>query len=647
MTLGQDSAGRNLRTRLGYLGLAMTAGLFALALQLYRLQITHGEEYAAKSVDNFVKRIRVPADRGMIEDRLGQILVDNRPSFDVFVTPHFCQNCNDEVLPRLAMWLAWDAAQLQHAKDQVKTAKATAPFQPTLLRVDLSRDELDLISAHRMELPGVEVLRIQHRNYRKGTMLAHLLGYMNEITQEELDRQNATGGNYALGDYIGRRGVERYFESKLRGTDGIRKEVVNARGEAIPGLNDLIGGDDVTPPEPGQNVVLSIDSRLQEEAERLFPGEAGAVVALDVKTGFVLAMVSRPSYDPNLLTGRVSAAQMAALIKDPLQPLVFRAVAQHYSPGSAFKPVTALAALKSGLFGPHTPVICNGGYRLGSRTWRCHKASGHGVVEARTALQYSCDTYFFKVADTLGLDPIAEMGAALGLGAPTGIGVVAEVPGIMPDSEYHNRKSPGGYTKGMALNSAIGQGDDNVTPLQLAMVYASIANGGVVYQPQLVLRVQAVDGKVLEEFPPKVVRTVNIEPEHHRLVVDALTAVVNEPGGTAYKSRLKGIKVAGKTGTAQVARLGSVRLKKEQMDYWVRDHAWFASFAPVEDPQIAVVVLSEHGGHGGTEAAPAATAVIQKYFDLKRADAEAMAQAPAPDAPPAKAFVRSAPVGTH
>ncbi|HME89877.1 MAG TPA: penicillin-binding protein 2, partial [Myxococcaceae bacterium] len=244
MTLGQNSAGRNLKARLGYLGLAMTAGLVVLALQLYRLQITQGEEYAAKSVDNFVKRIRVPADRGMIQDRRGEILVDNRPSFDVFVTPHFCQSCSEEVLPRLSSWLGWDAFQLQHARDQVKAAKASAPFQPTLLRMDLSRDELDVINAHRMELPGVDVMRVPHRNYRKGAMLAHLLGYMNEITQEELDRLNATESKYALGDYIGRRGVERYFEAKLRGTDGIRKEVVNARGEPIRGLSDLIFGEE-------------------------------------------------------------------------------------------------------------------------------------------------------------------------------------------------------------------------------------------------------------------------------------------------------------------------------------------------------------------------------------------------------------------
>jgi penicillin-binding protein 2 len=647
MTLGENSAGRNLKARLGYFGLAISCGIILLAVQLYRLQIAHGDEYAARSVDNFVKKIRVPADRGMILDRLGRILVDNRPSFDVFVTPAFCQNCYEEVLPRLASYLAWDG-ELQRLKDQVRAARISAPFQPTLVRVDLTRDELDVINAHRLDLPGVEVMRIPHRNYRYGTRLAHLLGYMSEINQEELERLNAGTPSYGLGDYIGRRGVERYFESKLRGLDGLRREVVNARGEPIPGLNELIAGEEAVQPRPGANVVLSIDARLQEEAERVFPGVAGAAVALEVKTGFVLAMASRPSFDPNLLTGRVSSSQMAALVKDPLQPLIFRPVAQQYSPGSTFKAITALAALKSGLFGPHTTTTCNGGYRLGSRTWRCW-SHGHGTLDARGALQHSCDSYYYRVGDTLGLDPIAEMGSSLGLGAPTGIGVVAEVPGIMPNSDYHNRKTPGGYTKGMALNSAIGQGDDNVTPLQLALVYASIANGGIVYQPQLVQRIQSADGEVLEEFHPKMVRKVRIEPAHHKLVVDALTAVVNEPGGTAYRSRLKEIKVAGKTGTAQVARLGSVRLKKEQMDYFERDHAWFASFAPAEDPEIAVVVLNEHGGHGASDAAPAAVAIIQKYFDLKNEDADTVAaqEGSLSMTPGAKALGRNVPSGAR
>lgn len=626
-TLGNSTPGRDLKRRFLWLGLAMVGGMVVLATQLYRLQIIRGEEYSAKSVANFVKEVRLRADRGVIKDARGTILVDSRPSFDAFITPAFCTDCSTVVIPKLTELLGWDAEQRLKVDEQVKGAKRNAPFQPLPVRIDLTRDELDRLNARRDILDGVEVVPVPHRNYRSETVLSHVLGYMNEITQEELERLNADGAKYALGDYIGRRGLERYFEPKLRGVDGVRKEVVNARGQTIEELNDKLGENSVIPPQAGSNVVLSIDMRLQEEAERVFPGVAGAVVAIDVNTGYIKALVSRPGFDPNLLTGRVTPQQMAAIVKDPLQPMINRVAAAHYSPGSTFKVVTQLAAFKSGLFRPDTVVNCPGGYKLGARTWRCHKESGHGPVNAKQAMAYSCDTWFFKVADTLGLDPIAEMGRALGLGSPTGIGVLGEVPGIMPTSEYHDRLSPGGYTKGMALNSAIGQGDDNVTPLQLAGVYAAIANGGTLYKPQLVQRIEDLDGQVVESYDPQVVRTVDINPEFRKVIVDGLVAVANEPGGTAFRARLQykdaleGIEVAGKTGTAQVVAIGAVRLKKDQMDFFTRDHAWFAGFAPVDKPEIAVVVLNEHGGHGGVEAAPTGMAVMAKYFELKKQDA--------------------------
>lgn len=620
-TLVKTSPGRELRRRFLLLGGAMALGLLALATRLYTLQITQGEEYAAKSVANFVKEIRLRADRGMIKDARGTILVDNRPSFDAFIIPAFCQQCTEVVLPRLATLLAWDDEQKEKVAALVKSGRRNAPFQPVPIRIDLSRDEYDLLNARREELDGVDMQPVPHRNYRAGTVLSHVLGYMNEINESELARLNAEGKGYALGDYIGRRGLERYFEAKLRGVDGVRKEVVNARGQTIEELNVKFGGDEVVEPVPGGNVVLSLDMRLQEEAERAFPGAAGAVVVVDVKTGFIRALVSRPGFDPNLLTGRVTGSQMVAMAKDPMKPLINRVAAEHYSPGSIFKVVTALAAFRSGSFTPQSVVNCPGGYRLGARTWRCHKDSGHGLVNGKQALQYSCDVWFYKVADTLGLDPIAEVGKALGLGAQTGIGVVHEVPGIMPSIAYHDRASQGGYTKGMALNSAIGQGDDNVTPLQAAMLYAAIANGGTLFKPQLVHRFEGVNGEVLEEFKPEVVRTMEFKAEFRQPIVEALRAVVHEPGGTAYRQRLKDIEVAGKTGTAQVARIGAIRLKTHQQEYFQRDHAWFASFAPAESPEIAVVVLNEHGGHGGVDAAPTAMAVIQKYFDLKKEDA--------------------------
>ncbi len=619
-TLGETTPGRDLKRRFVWLGLAMVAGLMALVVQLYRLQITQGEEYAAKSVANFVKHVRLRADRGLIKDRNGAILVDSRPSFDAFITPAFCTNCYDEVLPRLGALLGWDEEQLGKVTDQVRAARRSAPFHMLPVQIDLTRDQYDQLNARRDILDGVEVVPVPHRNYRTGSVLSHVLGYMNEITSEELSRLNAEGGSYALGDYIGRRGLERSFESRLHGKDGVRKEVVNARGRVIEEFSDKLGEDAVVPSRPGKNLVLSIDMRLQEEAERAFPGAAGAVVVVDVKTGFIRALVSRPGFDPNLLTGRITSSQMAALMKNPLLPMVNRVTGNHFSPGSTFKIITALAAYKTGLYRPETVVNCPGGYRLGSRTWRCHRESGHGPVNGKTAMQYSCDTWFYKVADVIGLDPIAEMGKALGLGQSTGIEVMNEVPGIMPSTAYHDRLSPGGYTKGMALNSAIGQGDDNVTPLQLAMVYAAIANGGTLLKPQLVERIEGLAGEVSERFEPRVVRKVEIPPEHLAAVKASLVAVVNEPGGTAFRQRLPDVVVAGKTGTAQVARLGSVRLKTHQMDYFQRDHAWFAGFAPAEEPEIAVIVLNEHGGHGGADAAPTAKAVFQKYFELKKED---------------------------
>lgn len=627
-TLGNTTPGRELKRRFLWLGLAMSAGLGLLSIQLYRLQITRGEEYSAKSVANFVKEVRLRADRGVIKDARGTILVDSRPSFDAVITPAFCTDCFEQVIPRLAELLQWDADQRKKVEDTVRMGRRNAPFQPVPVRVDLSRDEFDRIAARRDILDGVEVAPVPHRFYRTNTVLSHVLGYMNEITQEELERLNADGMRYALGDYIGRRGLERYFEQRLRGTDGVRKEVVNARGQTIEELNVKLGDNAVIPPRAGSNLVLSIDMRLQEEAERSFPGVAGAVVAIDVNTGFIKALVSRPGFDPNQLTGRVTPAQMALLSRDPLEPMINRVAAEHYSPGSTFKVVTQLAAYKSGAFRPESTVFCPGGYRLGARVWRCHKDSGHGYMDGYNAMKTSCDTWFYKVADTIGLDPIGEMGKALGLGAPTGIDVVAEVPGIMPTSAYHDKASAGGYTKGMALNSAIGQGDDNVTPLQLALVYAAIANGGTLFKPQLVQRLENLDGQVVQEFKPEIVRKVDIPPAHRKAVIEGLVKVAQEAGGTAFRARMAGLadkdmQVAAKTGTAQVARLGTVRVKTQQMSFFERDHAWFAGFAPADKPELAIVVLNEHGGHGGADAAPTAMAVIQKYFELKKLDATA------------------------
>jgi penicillin-binding protein 2 len=651
MELGRNTEGRELKTRLFWLGGFFLLGLFVLAVNLYRLMVVRYDEFKVLSTENQFKDRRLHAERGKIKDRRGEVLADSRPSQDLTVIPAFCQRCQTEVLPQLADILGWDDQVLTGISARIKAAHGPQRFQPMVVQIDVQPDERDKINARLYRLWGVELEVVPHRSYPTRDALAHALGYMNEVTQEELARLNGQSDSerapYALGDYIGRRGVERSFESTLRGQDGWRKEVVNARGEVLVDDQGVVRKGEELLPQPGNNVVLSIDGKLQAEAERVFPGRAGAVVVMDPRTGFILAMVSRPSFDPNMLTGRVSSQELAALSKDPLQPMVFRAVAEHYHPGSTFKPITLLAALHSGAFTPHTLVNCPGGYRLGARTWRCDLERGHGPMDAHRALQMSCDVYFYRLGDVVGIDAIAKVARGLGLGSVTNLNIAAEVPGVIPDTEYADRTMPGGYTKGMALNTAIGQGDVNVTPLQLAVMYSALANGGKVFTPQVVRRIESADGETLKEFAPKFVRQIELSPDEHQLIVEALTAVVNEPGGTAYRAHLKDVVVAGKTGTAQVMRIGAVRLKKDQQEYLERDHAWFASFAPANDPEVVVVVLNEHSGFGGREAAPAAAAIIEKYFELKRFDGSAFGPgwqgppvvkpvppAPAPVAPP-------------
>ncbi|MCL2011964.1 MAG: penicillin-binding protein 2 [Cystobacterineae bacterium] len=625
MRLGKHAAGKELRVRYIALGAFFMVGLLILVISLYRLMVVRHDEFLALSQDNQWKDVRIRAPRGQIRDSRGQIVVEGRPSFNVYITPTFCLECIREVLPRLAEWLRWDNAHFEKISKQIQEATGLLRYQAMMVSGDLARNELDILNARLQELPGVEIEVVPQRHYRAKALLAHLTGYMNEVTRQELEdsRQKTRIERpvYAPGDFIGRTGIERAFEEELRGVDGWKKVVVNARGQVVrDDQNNIIERREAAP-VPGNTVVLSLDLRLQAAVEQAFEkAEAGVAVVVDVKTGFLLALFSKPSFDPNLIVGRQSSRVLAELFNDPMQPMLLRATQQHYHPGSIFKPISLLAALRTEVMNEHTLVNCLGGYRLGSRTWRCHKDSGHGFVNAKSAMQKSCDTYFYRAADLMGIDAIAEEARLFGLGQPSRLGISSEAAGVMPDSAYHDSMTPGGYSKGMALNTAIGQGDVNTTPLQAAMLYAAIANKGTLFQPQLVRRVESLDGRVLKEFSPKIVHHIPMTEKEYRLMVDSLSAVVNETGGTAFRYRLSHIRVAGKTGTAQVARLGKKRLKKEEIPFFQRDHAWFAAFAAVDEPEIAVLVLNEHGGHGSSDAAPIAMKIIEKYFELKKLD---------------------------
>ena len=608
--------------------------------RLYQLQILRGDEYKEKADDNFVKEIRQPADRGHVLDRNRRVLVDSRPSYDVTLTPYFCGKQCEDVLSRLATMLSLSQDEIERARNQLRNAKKLDRFQPFTVKIDVGRDVLDLYLAYQMELLGVDVVARPHRNYRYASFGGHLIGYMNEAGPEELKKLNeevqrsGTGqGPYLLGDYVGRRGLERKFERDLRGIDGKERVPVDAKGRRKDDADELIPAAlRLVRSEPGKNLVLSIDWRLQEFAEKTFPATAGVAIAMDARTGFILALVDRPAPDPNKMSGRITPAELAAIHSDPLQPELFRAVQQHYHPGSTFKALTAIAALEEGVFKPGTTVFCPGRFRMGSHVWRCDKESGHGAVDFTHALGASCDVFFYEAGARLGADAIAKWANAFGLGVPTTFDVAGEVPGVIPDIAWHDRHVAGGYQKGMPVNLAIGQGDVNVTPMQQLVFYGALATG-ILWKPQVVLRVEDADGRVLQEFAPVERGRPQIQRSTRETVRKGLFAAVNEPFGTAWWSRLKDVEMAGKTGTAQVVKMGAKRLKASQVSYFERDHAWFAAYAPAEDPEIVVVVLNEHSGFGASNAAPTASAIVKRWLEIKAEDAAERAGPVAPPAP--------------
>ena len=408
------------RTRLVWMGAVASVAFLLILSRLYHLQILRGDEYKGRADENFVKELRVPADRGLVLDRNRRVLVESRPSYDVVILPYFCGKQCDDVVSRLSTMLSLSPDEEQRMADHVRTARGLARFRPFTVKVDIARDDLDVLEANRMELSGaVDVLPTPHRNYRHGVWASHLFGYMNEVGPDEIDRMNEEleqeGSDerpYQPGDFVGRRGLERRFEREMRGVDGTQRVVVDARGNAKRESSLIPEAQRYEPSVPGDNLVLSIDWRLQEFAEKIFPATAGVVLAMDAKTGFLLALVDRPAVDPNKLTGRVNRAELAQIRADPLQPELFRAIQQHYHPGSTFKVVTAIAALEEGVLRPGGTVFCPGHYTLGGHSWRCDKETGHGSVDLEHALGASCDVFFYSLGRPARHRPDREVGRA-------------------------------------------------------------------------------------------------------------------------------------------------------------------------------------------------------------------------------------------
>jgi penicillin-binding protein 2 len=653
MALVEQVGGRDaepLRLRLYLVMWGVGAAIVLLIFRLYALQIRRGEELVSKGRRNFVQQLTVPHDRGIIYDRHGRILVDNRPSLDLQIIPAFlgrpaAAQLTLTHLGRLLNLAAEDTARLTATLAQ---RRGLDRFVPIIVRRDLTPEEVEGVEQERslLRIDGVDIVEGRRRTYHYGSLAAHVLGYVSEIDAPSLEQERGRGNPlaYDLGNMVGREGIERSYEVQLRGVDGRQKVIVDAKGrrQKLPELDALMGGTAHVQPVPGHNVYLTLDLELQVRAEAAFKehGIAGSVVALDPRSGALLSLVSLPAYDVNFVSGISSRQTKGGLDADPLKPWINRSIAGQYAPGSTFKPVTALAALGARVAAPHERIGCPGYYKLGRHVWRCWKEHGHGALGMHEAMKRSCDTFFYTIGGRTGLDPIAKMARQLGLGSRTGIALRGEQPGNAPTEAFHNRvdASTGGYQRGMSINTAIGQGSTLVTPLQLAITYSALAHGTQAFVPQLVDRIESADFRTTESLlagdqvltrvhgeppvpiyalDPQVLTQLEVPPAHMDVVRQSLQAVSSEPGGTGYGRRSRRVSMAGKTGTAQVVRLGRERLRDWQTDYVERDHAWFAGYAPAKDPEIVVVVLNEHGGHGGPAAMPVAVAVIDAYFDLK------------------------------
>lgn len=590
------------KNRVLILSFIVGVAFLMLILRLWHLQILNKEDYRSMSENNRLRFVPVAASRGAILDRNGKVLVSNRPSFSLAVIPQEVKN-REELLTQLSALLRLDRTEMS---ERWEKSRGRAKYYPIVLASNITRDQVEIVEENRLMLPGVEVEMKPVREYSSGAMAAHLLGYIGEISENEL---NSTGfEEYNQGDYIGKNGIERALDNELHGGDGGRQLEVDARGRVLRTISE-------TYPTVGNSVVLTIDAAIQKQAERSFGDQAGAAVVLDVNSGEILAFVSNPGFEPSLFSGKLPADKWKEYLEDKRHPLENKALTGQYPPGSTFKIITAMAGLKENRINDLTSVNCTGSYNLGTSTFKCWNKRGHGVTTLKKSLRESCDVYYYQLGEKLGVDKIASAAKEFRLGAPMGIGLPGEKPGLIPTAEWKQKRFGKRWYHGETLPVAIGQGYVLMTPIQMASMIATVANEGTVFRPYLVKRIVDADGKQLKEMKPEVLGTAEFSKESYRLVKQGLFAVVNEAGGTGGMARMYDVKVAGKTGTSQVVKL---RDSKRGTPYQFRDHALFVAFAPYDKPEIAVAVVIEHGEHGGAAAAPIAGRILRTYFDGKK-----------------------------
>ncbi|HEY5906903.1 MAG TPA: penicillin-binding protein 2 [Vicinamibacteria bacterium] len=580
---------RVVQSRLTVVQSVVAALLGLLVLAFGNLQVVRARHFQGLADNNRTRSVTLAAPRGALLDRKGRVLVENRPSFNVVLTPEHSRDL-DETVSRVARVLHLGEAQIRE-----RLARRAPPFKLVVLRTDASLQDVAAVEARRRELPEVNVEVVPLRSYPLASAAAHTLGRVGEVSDRQLEQPEFSG--LEPGALVGQAGLESEYNKNLMGKDGVRRVIVNSRGLEVKEAER-------TEPEDGPALTLTLDAELQRAAEAAFRGRSGSAVALDPETGEILALTSSPAYDPNRFTTGIEMGLWQKLNTDPEKPLINRVIQGLYAPGSTFKIVAAAAGLEEGLITPYTTVYCPGYYSIYGTVRRCAAKGGHGLVSLRQAIARSCNVYFYQLGVKLEIGRLSAWAKKLGLGSPTGVDLPGELSGLMPSPEWKLRVQKAPWYAGETVSVAIGQGQVMATPLQLARLAAVVANGGRLVRPHLVKSV----GGVPTPWPAP--EDLGLKPETVRLVLEGMRSVVTE--GTGRRAQVPGVEVAGKTGSAQV--VASTRLARDPKSHKLLPHGWFVCFAPVDRPRIAMAVLVEHGGSGGEAAAPVAQEILARYF---------------------------------
>lgn len=576
-------------------------GFIFLFIRLFYLQVIDGENLRRLSENNCIRLQSIDPPRGLIFDRNGQLLVDNRPSFDLSLVPRDAKPL-DTTINYLAQYASISPLNLW---EEIEKNRKQPSFRPILIKNNISRDTLAVLEVKRFDLPGIVVDVRLRRLYVNSQSMAHILGYVGEISRTELKSGMYSG--YRRADLVGKSGVEKSFESVLKGEQGGRQIEVNAAGRLVRVIRTVDAS-------PGNNVFLSIDMNLQKKAEDLLSGVRGSVVAIEPSTGFILAMASSPTFDLNMFVDGFSQSQWQGLVNHPHHPLRNKAIQAEYPPASTYKIITAMAGLEEGAIDEKTTMVCPGFYKYADREYRCWKKGGHGSVNLERAIAESCDVYFYQVGLRLGVDRLASYAKACGFGSSTGIQLDQESRGLVPTSAWKKRRMGIPWQGGETLSVAIGQGYNLATPLQLAIMISSFANGGSVLIPLIVKKIENASGETIKEFAPEIRWQLPVSNKNMEILRKSLWEVVNGRSGTARTASIDGIDVSGKTGTAQVFSRKTENEKEEKRAEHLRSHALFVAYAPSVNPKIALSVIVEHGEQGSKAAAPIARELISTYL---------------------------------